>query len=71
MKHVPIPDDWSPDQALAVAAFLERVIDAIWRAHGPEMAQALADPRPRWRPPRPRPMHHRRLRRIRDDDIPF
>lgn len=41
-KHVKIPSQWQPPEALAVVAFLERVVDAIWRQHGPAMAAALA-----------------------------
>ena len=32
----------SGEQALALAAFLERAVAAIWRAHGDDMADHLA-----------------------------
>ena len=41
MKHANIPDHWSGHEALSFAAFLERIIHAIWRAHGHAMAQRL------------------------------
>ncbi len=41
MKHCPIPDAWSGEEALAFVALLERLSQAIWRAHGPEMARCL------------------------------
>ena len=71
VKHVTIPDTWTRQQATAVAAFLERVIEAIWRAHGPEMASFMADAT--LRPPR---LPTRRPTRaplppLLDDDILF
>ena len=41
MKHCNIPDVWSGDEALAFVAFLQRLIDAIWRAHGHNMGPCL------------------------------
>ena len=41
MRHVKIPPHWDAHEALNVVSFLERVIDAVWRAHGPDMAEAL------------------------------
>ncbi len=32
MKHVPDPDGWSPNQVIWVAAFLEQIINDIWRS---------------------------------------
>lgn len=37
MKHVTVPDSWNAEQALAVISFLERTIEAVWRAHGGKM----------------------------------
>jgi len=79
MKHVNVPEHWSPREALAVAAFLERVAEAIWRAHGPDMALHMAVPEAiaRLRPP-PRisaasagRVRLRARRPVRDSDIPF
>ena len=68
MKHVTIPQQWDHKQALQTVAFLERVINAIWRAHGSSMAAALyaaethATPFPRKsihaRPMTPPLLHH-------------
>jgi len=63
-------------EALHLAAVLERLVRALWRAHGNDMADALAEDRsaPDMRriptqsyvvdSGRARPSHH-------DDDIPF
>ncbi len=37
-----IPESWTGEDALLVVAFLERLIHAIWRAHGSSMAPILA-----------------------------
>lgn len=79
-KHVKIPSHWHPREALAVVGFLEQILDAIWRQHGPAMADFLYEPQraahdrhtarllPRRSPRRPPA-----LARIvaTDDDIPF
>ena len=70
MKHVTIPNQWTGQQALSTVAFLERVIDAIWRAHGPEMAVELVMPRPRQTTTRRLPPAAVRPR-SKDDDILF
>ena len=36
-----IPDGWTGDDALMVAAFLERTAKAIWDQHGLRMGQTL------------------------------
>jgi hypothetical protein len=41
MTTVRIPDNWNGDEALAVVAFLERVIAAIWKTHAPQMSREL------------------------------
>ena len=41
MKHCNIPDVWNGEEALAFVAFLERLIDAVWRAHGLKMSRCL------------------------------
>ena len=41
MKRVTIPTHWTGQEALDVVGFLEKVILAIWRAHGGSMAHAL------------------------------
>jgi len=41
MSHCPIPDAWSGEEALAFVALLDRLSQAIWRAHGDEMACCL------------------------------
>jgi hypothetical protein len=40
-KHVKIPTHWEPAEALSVVAFLERIIAAISRQHGPAVADFL------------------------------
>lgn len=71
MNRVDIPQSWTPDQALAVVAFLERVIAEIWAAHGrpmrdriyqlSELLEVERPPAPNPNPPSTDP----------DDDIPF
>ncbi|MFC1482572.1 hypothetical protein ACFL51_02075 [Myxococcota bacterium] len=41
MKHCNIPHAWTGDEALAFVALLDRLTDAIWRAHGDKMARCL------------------------------
>lgn len=41
MKHCSIPRDWTGDEALAFVALLDRLSQAIWRAHGFDMARCL------------------------------
>ena len=79
MKHIKVPSQWSASEAAAVAAFLERSATAIWRAHGPAMAELLAsppDPACHHLPQRPPSIaawrDRRRVRIVkRDKDIPF
>lgn len=40
-KHVKIPINWAAPDALAFVGFLERIIEAVWRAHGYSMAEYL------------------------------
>ena len=35
-----VPKHWTPEQALAVAEFLQTVRQALWDAYGPQMQQA-------------------------------
>jgi len=41
MKHCNIPESWNGGDALAVVTFLDRIIQAVWRAHGAGMARCL------------------------------
>jgi hypothetical protein len=41
MSHCSIPDAWTGEEALAFVALLDRLSQAIWRAHGEEMARCL------------------------------
>ncbi len=41
MKHCPIPDAWTGDEALAFVALLDGIVCAIWRAHGDKMMHCL------------------------------
>ena len=52
MKHVTIPPHWTGEEALSTAAFLEKIIRAIWRAHGAEMAEVMMGDRSSTSPPR-------------------
>ena len=36
-----IPEGWSPDDALTVVSFLQRISDAIWATHGAAMSYRL------------------------------
>lgn len=42
--HLPVPEHWTPQQALAVFALLNELTDAIWRRYEPELLP-LIDPR--------------------------
>ena len=41
MRVIEIPIDLSGGDALVLASFLQRIIDALWAAYGPEMAAVL------------------------------
>lgn len=41
MKHANIPAHWEAHEALEIVTFLERIIDAVWRAHGDAMGRVL------------------------------
>ncbi len=41
MTGPPIPDDWTGEEALRVAAFLRHLANAIWDRHGDRMGRAL------------------------------
>ena len=36
-----ISDCWTAEESLLICAFLESLICAVWRKHGPEMAKHL------------------------------
>ena len=61
MKHCTIPDAWTGEEALAFVALLDHLSQAIWRAHGDEMAHHLEwlhSGRDEHRPPGPRLVEH-------------
>jgi hypothetical protein len=41
MTNIPIPQHWTADEALGVAAFLEDIVHAIWDTHGDAMGRRL------------------------------
>jgi hypothetical protein len=41
--HLPVPEHWTPQQALAVFALLNELADAIWRRYEPDLLP-LVDP---------------------------
>jgi hypothetical protein len=41
--HLPVPEHWSPQQALAVFALLNELTEAIWRRYAAELLP-LIDP---------------------------
>jgi len=41
-----LPDDWTPEQAFAVAEFLIALHDAIWDGYGWAIRDALSAPAP-------------------------
>lgn len=47
MNRLHIPHDWSPEQARAVAEFLQDILDDVWAIHGYTLqhgADLRADP---------------------------
>ncbi len=38
-----LPDDWTPDQAIAIAEFLIALHDAIWDSYGWAIRDELSD----------------------------
>lgn len=74
MKHCTIPDVWTGEQALAFVALLDRLSQAIWRAHGAEMGRLLErlhDRRAEHRPPGPRLVEHDSGPDLDYEPIPF
>ena len=41
MSTIKIPTQWTADEALTVAYFLENIIEAIWDIHGHQMSRYL------------------------------
>ena len=75
MRYCTIPDAWTGEEALAFVALLDRLSQAIWRAHGSEMARCLqahddASHAAR-RPPGPRRLEYDNGPRFDYEPIPF
>jgi hypothetical protein len=73
MKQIRVPTHWNGREALSVVAFLETIIDALWRQHGLVMACALEDDRdaPTRRARRPHPRHLQQPLPFDPDTDPF
>ncbi len=41
MSRITIPTEWTPEEALTVAYFLESIMLAIWETHGDQMSRQL------------------------------
>jgi hypothetical protein len=46
LEPLVLPDDWTPEQAFAVAEFLIALHDAIWDGYGWALAREGSDPPP-------------------------
>ena len=74
MKHCTIPDALTGEEALAFVALLDRLSQAIWRAHGHAMAHCLHERDNRWaarRTPGSRLVEHDSGPRFDYEPIPF
>ncbi|MDZ7751320.1 MAG: hypothetical protein U5S82_16930 [Gammaproteobacteria bacterium] len=45
MTHPPIPDDWTPEQALAVYDFIDELRDAIWSRYDRQLVELMQQDR--------------------------
>ena len=45
MTHLPIPDDWTPEQALAVYDFIDALREAIWARYGLQLVELMREDR--------------------------
>ncbi|MDZ7751711.1 MAG: hypothetical protein U5S82_08625 [Gammaproteobacteria bacterium] len=45
MTHPPIPDDWTPEQALAVYDFIDDLRDAIWSRYDRQLVELMQQER--------------------------
>lgn len=45
MTHPAIPDDWTPEQALAVYEFIDALRDAIWSRYHRQLVELMQQDR--------------------------
>jgi len=45
MTHPAIPDDWTPEQALAVYEFIDALRDAIWSRYDRQLVELMQQDR--------------------------
>ncbi|MDZ7750743.1 MAG: hypothetical protein U5S82_23105 [Gammaproteobacteria bacterium] len=45
MTHPPIPDDWTPEQALAIYDFIDELRDAIWSRYDRQLVELMQQDR--------------------------
>lgn len=43
MEPIPIPEHWTPEEALKAVDFLEQIVQAIWNQHGSMISQMLRE----------------------------
>ena len=65
--EVPIPKDWTGNQAKTVWEFLENIMEAIWDAHGDEIDEAIETEEHRLLAA----ARGETLKEYQDDDFPF
>ncbi|MDZ7750226.1 MAG: hypothetical protein U5S82_00905 [Gammaproteobacteria bacterium] len=45
MTHPAIPDDWTPEQALAIDDFIDELRDAIWSRYDRQLVELMQQDR--------------------------
>ena len=45
MTQPPIPDDWTPEQTLAVYEFIDEILDAIWDRYAIQLVELMQEER--------------------------
>ncbi|MDZ7753678.1 MAG: hypothetical protein U5S82_19040 [Gammaproteobacteria bacterium] len=45
MTHPPIPDDWTPEQALTIYDFIDELRDAIWSRYDRQLVELMQQDR--------------------------
>ncbi|MBC8425338.1 hypothetical protein H8E07_14555 [bacterium] len=41
--QVPVPEHWTPDEAIVIHELIEDLLSAIWRVHGTAIARRYAE----------------------------
>ena len=71
MSSIKVPDEWTGEEALLVAAFLEDVVQTIWHSHGRKMGLILERQYRQNNPDIPQANPHKQDQDLNDEFFPF